>query len=113
MVMTACGMRRSHSDAGNLGSVFSKLDKNYFYEFLYLVHRHFCGGWLEGITDTWSVFLIMDAFNSSDTSLYKTYSFGITTPLDNVLFMRDQAVFLFPASLLFNGSTKILLLSKL
>ena len=30
IVMTACGMIKSHSDAGNLGSVLAKPDKNDF-----------------------------------------------------------------------------------
>ena len=49
--MTDCGMRSSHSDAGNLRSVLAKPDKNNFFEFLYHVQQYFCGGCVEEITD--------------------------------------------------------------
>ena len=38
--------------------------------------------------------------------------FGITLLLDNVSFMRDQAVLIVTDCLFFNGPTKMLLLSK-
>ena len=43
---------------------------------------------------------------------YLKIEFGIAPPLDNVSFIRDHAVLIVPVCLLFNGYTKIILISK-
>ena len=57
--------------------------------------------------------LFMAVSNSSDASLSKRKSFGITPPLDNVSFMIYQVALIVLDCLLFNVSIKVLVLSKL
>ena len=54
-----------------------------------------------------------DAFKSSEYLLSKISGYGISTLLDNVPFMRYQAVLIVPDCLFFNGPIKILSLLKL
>ena len=58
-------------------------------------------------------FFFMDAFKSSEYLLSKILGYGISTLLDNVPFMRYQAVLIVPDFLFFNGPIKILSLLKL
>ena len=111
-IMTACGMRQYHPYEENLGSVLAKPDKNDFPKFWWNIKQNLCSECVEGITDTWFFILLMAAFNLSDASLYRRCVFGITSPLYNVSFMRDQTVLIFPDCLLFNVPTNILILSK-
>ena len=56
-VMTACGKRRSHLYAWDLGSLLANPDKNDLSKLLYHVQLHLCVEYAEGLNDTWLIFL--------------------------------------------------------